>query len=253
MLNHPTLDKLNTLKLSGMSKALAEQAQNSEIDSLSFEERLGLLVDREITERENRRFRYRLSHAKLKHQATIEDIDYTHQRGLDRTLTQQLITGQWIRQGYNLIITGPTGIGKSWLASALAYQGCRYHYNVLYLRVPRLLSDLALAKGDGRYINLLSNLAKRHLIVLDDWGLNPIHADQARDLLEIFDDRYHKHATLITSQLPIEKWHELISEPTLADAILDRIVHQAYKLNLKGESLRKTKTKLPLTDETELA
>lgn len=243
MLTHPTLDKLHQLKCFGMATALAEQMQSSDIDALSFEERLGLLVDRELTYRDNRRLSSRLRRAKLRHNACMEDIDYRYPRGLDKRLLTSMATCRWIAEHLNVLLTGPTGIGKSWLACALAHQACREGYSALYLRLPRLLNDLAIARGDGRYPKLIASLAKLDLLVIDDWGLAALTPDNIRDFLEIIEDRYGARSTLVTSQLPVEKWHSAIPDPTFADAILDRLVHNAYKIHLKGESIRKTKAK----------
>ena len=247
MLTHPTLDKLQTLKCTAMATALAEQMRMPDIEELAFEERLGLLVDREITERENRRLTSRLRRARLKHNAALENVDYRHPRGLDKALIQSLITCQWVSEHLNILITGPTGVGKTWLACALAHTACRHGYTALYLRLPRFLQDMAIAKGDGRYPKLLTTLAKTHVLILDDWGLVKLTAEHRRDLLEILEDRHGLRSTLATSQLPTEKWHDSIGDPTLADAILDRLVHNAYKLNLKGESMRKHKETLTHT------
>lgn len=243
MLNHPTLDKLHALKFIGMATALAEQIESAEIEALSFEERLGLLVDRESTYRDDRRMTSRLRRARLRHNACLEDIDYRHRRGLDRGLITSMATCQWIKEHLNVLITGPTGVGKTWIGCALAHQACREGYSALYQRLPRLLQDIALARGDGRYPKLLASLAKVDLLVIDDWGLAPMNSDQHRDLLEILEDRYGARSTLVTSQLPLAKWHDSIGDPTFADAILDRLVHNAYKVNLKGDSMRKKKEK----------
>lgn len=251
MLNHPTLDKLQTLKFTGMAKALAEQMALPEIEKLSFEERLGLLVDREMTERDDRRLKSRLRKARLKQQACLEEIDYRHARGLDRSLMADLASCQWAKKHLNILITGPTGVGKSWIACALAQKACREGYSAQYLRLPRLLEELTLAKGDGSYPKLLTSLAKINVLILDDWGLSKLTAEQRHDLLEILEDRHDMRSTIVTSQLPINKWHQIIGDPTLADAIMDRLVHNAYKINLKGESMRKKKAKLTSTTESE--
>ncbi len=251
MLPHPTLDKLQTLRLHGMLKALAEQLKTPDIDRLSFEERLGLLVDRELTERDDKRLSSRLRQARLKHNACLEDIDYRSPRGLDKALILQLSGGQWLRDGLNLIIGGPTGVGKTWLACALAHQACREGYSVRYLRLPRLLEELGLAHGDGRFAKLMSSYAKTDLLILDDWGW-PVHRRAAarhagatgRPLRPTLDPGHQPDAG--------GNWHELIGDPTLADAILDRLVHNAYRINLKGESMRKRARKLttPGTSDT---
>ncbi len=245
MLTHPTLDKLRALKFTGMAVALAEQMQMPDIEELAFEERLGLLVDRELTERENRRLTSRLRRARLKHQAALEDIDYRHPRSLDKSLIHALATCRWVTEHLNILITGPTGVGKTWIACALAQKACREGHTVQYLRLPRLLQDMAIAKGDGRYSKLLATLAKTEVLILDDWGLAKLTAEHRRDLLEILEDRHGTRSTLATSQFPIEKWHDVIGDPTLADAILDRLIHNAYRLELRGESMRKHIPKHP--------
>jgi len=251
MLTHPTLDKLQALRFNGMAQALQEQMQMSDIDSLSFEERLGLLVDREMTERDNRRLKTRLRKARLRQNASVEDIDYRHPRGLDRALMVKLCSCNWISQHHNLLITGPTGSGKTFLACALAQKACRQGYTALYSRLPRLFQQLHIAKGDGRYGKLLIAYAKIDLLVFDDWGLAKLTEEQRHDLLEILEDRHGLRSTLLTSQIPVKHWHEVIGDPTLADAILDRLIHNAYKINLKGESMRKKKPKLTKTISSE--
>ena len=244
MLIHPTIEKLTTMRFSGMAQALQEQLEMDHLDDMAFEERLGLLLDREQVVRETRRLNSRLRKAKLRHQACIEDIDFRYPRGLDKSIVTKLSCCQWIKKHQNLIITGPTGVGKSYLACAFAQKACREGMTAVYLRISKLFEDLALAKGDGRYLKLLSTYAKTDLIVLDDYGLAQLNQEQRHDLLEIFEDRHGLKSTLITSQLPIKKWHEQIGDPTLADAILDRVVHSAHTLKLKGESMRKKKADL---------
>jgi DNA replication protein DnaC len=251
MLKHPTLDKLHALKLTGMAAALADQSATPDITELSFEERLGLLVDREMTERENRRMTSRLRRAKLRHTAILEDIDYRNSRGLDKGLIQSLSACQWVKEHLNVLITGPTGVGKTWLACALAHKACREGYTAHYVRLTRLLRELTIAKGDGQYPKLLANLAKVDVLVLDDWGLVKLSAENRRDLLEVLEDRHGRRSTIATSQLPIEEWHGVIGDATLADAILDRLVHNAYKINLRGESMRKRQAKLTDTASSE--
>jgi DNA replication protein DnaC len=250
MLIHPTLELLQRLRLTGMYKALQEQLQMPEIDSLSFEERLGLLLEREMTERETRRLKTRLKQAKLRENAAVEDLDYRARRGLDKALMTRLASCQWIGEHLNVLITGPTGVGKTWIACALAQKSCREGFSARYLRLPRLLQQLGIARADGSYPKLLAEIARIDLLVLDDWGLTPLNDEQRRDLLEILDDRFNARSTLVTSQLPISHWHEYLADPTLADAILDRLVHSAYKLDLRGESMRKKAA--DLTTEPEL-
>jgi DNA replication protein DnaC len=250
MLLHPTLDKMKSLKLYGLAQAWEEQEQNTEYLSLSFEERLGLMIDREYTDRENRRLQLRLRLARLRQSACLEEIDWRSRRGLDRNLFTTLTTCEWIRSHLHVLLTGPTGCGKTYLACALGQKACREGYRVEYQRLPRLLPDLAVAKGDGRYASILRRLAKLDLLLLDDFGLYALTPENRRDLLELVEDRSGHRSTLITSQLPLEHWHEAIGDPTLADAILDRLVHDAYKITLKGESLRKLKT--PLRDPSDI-
>jgi len=239
MLTHPTLDKIERLRLAGMAKALSEQMQNNEIGSLTFEERLGLLIDRELTERENRRLTTRLRIARLRHQASIEDLDFRGTRGMDKSLVMSLSANQWIRDHQNLLITGPTGVGKSYLACALGHKACRDGHMVLYLRLPRILHDLTIARHDGRYKKLMAALLRTDLLILDDFGIVPVTQEGLRDMLEILEDRYDRRSTLVTSQVPVKRWHEALADPTMADAILDRLVHNAHKIELKGESMRK--------------
>jgi len=244
MLVHPTLDKIEQLRLFGMAKALREQLQNQKANALNFEERLGLLVDREMTERENKRLATRLRAAKLRMSAAIEDIDFRQPRGLDKSLILSLASNKWITEHHNLLIIGPTGVGKSYLACALSHKACRDGHSVVYQRLPRLLEELALSHHDGRYRKLMKSLLKADLLVLDDFGLASLKTEQQRDLLEIIEDRYDRRSTLVTSQMPVKHWHDILADPTLADAILDRLVHNAYKIELKGESMRKSKSKI---------
>ena len=247
MLMHPILDNLRSLRFFGMLSALEEQMKMPDIEKLSFEERFGLLVDREMIDRQNRRFKTRLSKAKLRQSACLEDIDFRHPRGLDKSLMMQLASGKWIKEANNVLIIGPTGVGKTYLACALAHKACQQDYSALYFRLPRLLQELDIAKGDGRYGKILKGFAKTNLLVIDDWGLKKFIKDQSHDILEILEDRHRLRSTLITSQIPVDHWHEIVGDPTLADAILDRLVHNAYRINLKGESMRKKKSNLTNT------
>jgi DNA replication protein DnaC len=244
MLDHPTLDQLKTLRLDGMAEAFAEMQIQDGAAALSHAEWLGLLVDRESASRETKRFESRMRTAKLRHVgASPEDIDCKSRRGIDKALFQQMLTGRWIKDRRNLMITGPCGVGKTWLACALAQAACRDGVIVLYKRMPRLFDELELAHGDGRFPRLFKALTKTRLLILDDWGPDRLNASQRRDLMEIVEDRYEAGSTLIISQLPIDAWHDVIGEPTFADAIFDRLVHNAYRVELDGESIRKTKLK----------
>lgn len=252
MLAHPTQERLLALGLSGMATALEEQRRQPDVAALNFEERLALLLDRETMERENKRLRARLRLAVLRQEAVVEDVDLRAARGLDRALFQKLVGGDWIERKQNLLVIGPTGVGKSWIACALGHKACRDNRSVAYHRVPRLLEALALARGDGRYGRLLKALGRVQLLILDDWGLAPLTSEQRRDLLEIMDDRHGRGSTIVTSQVPVDHWHEVIGDPTIADAVLDRLVHNAHRLQLKGESLRKRAAKA-LTLDAEAA
>jgi len=241
MLNEQTQRSLRELKLFGMATSFDEQRAQPEMQAFCFEERLGLMVDREVTERKNRRLAMLLRTAKLRQNACVEDIDYRHPRGLEKSIMATLITGDFIRHAQNLLITGPTGCGKSWIACALGNQVCRQGLSVRYLRVSRLLEELRIANADGSYGKLLNQLAKVDLIIMDDFGLEQLEANHRKDLFEIIEDRHKRKSTLITSQLAVKHWHDYIGEPTVADAILDRLLHNAHKLELKGNSMRVTK------------
>lgn len=240
MLHQNTLITLKTLKLSGMAAAFAEQLIQPVTQSLSFDDRFGLIVDREISHRDNQRLGRLLKNARLKHNACVEDIDYRSERGLDKAIMAKLIDGDWVRQAQNLILTGATGCGKTWLACALGNQACRQGLSVLYVRTSRFLEEMKLSHSDGSFRKRLTSIAKVDMLILDDWGLSTLTQSERQDVLELIDDRTKK-ATLITSQLPVKAWHEVIGEPTLADAILDRIIHRAHTIELSGESMRKTK------------
>lgn len=244
MLLHPTLEKLTTLRFTGMAAALDEQMQMNSLDDMCFEERLGILLDREMAVRQTSRMNTRLRKARLRQDGCIEDIDFRHPRGLDKSLVMRLAGCEWVKERNNLIITGPTGVGKTYLACAFAQKACREGFTTLYLRMTKLFEDLALSKGDGRYLKLLASFAKADLLVLDDYGLEQLGRDQRHDLLEILEDRHGLKSTLVTSQLPIDHWHEQIGDPTLADAILDRLVHSAHKIKLDGDSMRKKNANL---------
>jgi len=248
MLINQTREKLEQLKFKGMLQAFDEQISLPEVKDLTFEQRLGLLIDREIIERQNRRLKTRLRQAKLRENAAIEDIDFQSSRGLDKAVILSLAQCEWINRNQNIIITGPTGVGKTYLACALAQKACRQGYKAIYQRLPRLFEQLAMAKGDGLYAKLLDKTAKSDLIILDDWGLSVLTESQRKDLLELIEDRYSLRSTIIATQLPITKWHEVINDQTIADAILDRLVHNAYKINMKGGSMRKKLNKVPLHD-----
>lgn len=244
MLLQQTFDKLNQMKLFGIARALEEQIDQPDIISIPFEERLGMLVDREADFRENKRLARLLKEAKLKQQACVEDVDFRHPRDLDRSVFFSLADCRWIRDHHNLIITGPTGVGKTFIACALANKACRLGLTVRYWRTSRLLQAVATARADGSYATLIRKLQKIELLLLDDWGLSPLQVEEARDLFDILEDRNQTQSTLITSQMPINQWHNVLADPTLADAILDRLVHNAYKLELRGDSMRKLMTKL---------
>jgi DNA replication protein DnaC len=239
MLKQHTREQLHVLKLAGMLDALEQQQAQPETHDLAFEERFALLVDREILHRENRRLARLLKTARLRVEACVEDIDYRHPRGLQKSRMAQLASLDWIRRSLNLCLTGPTGCGKTWIACALGNQACRQGLSVRYLRLPTLLEQLRIAHGDGTYVRLMGQLLKTDLLILDDCGIQPLTRPQRNDLMEVIEDRHDRRSTLIASQLPIDHWHDYIGEATLADAILDRMLHGAHRLNLTGESMRK--------------
>lgn len=240
MLTEPTLEKLRGLRLEAMATSYVEQQRQTASAELSFDERFGLLVDAEYLARENKRLATRLREAKLKlSQACVEDIDYPAKRDLDKALIRQLAGCRWVEEHHNLLVTGLTGTGKTYIACALVNQACRKGYRALYYRTSRLFDDLVLARGTGTYARLLARVARMDVLALDDWGLRAIGEQERHDLLEVLEDRYGTRSTIVTSQLPPEKWHDRLGEPTLADAILDRLLHRAYRIALKGPSRRK--------------
>jgi len=248
MLTQQTLHKLNEMKLYGMGKGFEEQMASAVTQGLAFEERFGILVDQEQTYRENQRLKRLLKFAKLKASACVEDIDYTHNRGLDKGHMATLKTSDWISRGFNLIVTGPTGCGKTWITCALGNQACRHGLTVLFQRLPLLLEELQLAHADGSFRKRLMHLAKVDLLILDDFGMAVLNAQSRGDLLEVIDSRSGGRATAITSQIPVEHWHDYLSggNPSVADAILDRLVSGAFRIQLKGDSMRKLRSLEPL-------
>jgi DNA replication protein DnaC len=240
VLNEPTMQKLLQLRLTAFAAAWTQQQNNPEVNALSFDERLGMLADAEHLARENARVARCLREAKLRMSAAcVEDIDYVPKRELDKSVVRQLSTCRWLAEHQNVLVTGATGTGKTYIACALAQQACRKGYRALYRRTPRLFEELTLAHADGTYARLLARLAKVDLLVLDDWGLAPLNERERRDLLEIIDDRHGNRSTLITSQLDSKLWHDQLGDPTIADAICDRLLHNAHRLVLKGPSRRK--------------
>lgn len=240
MMTEPTSDKLRALKLYAMCAAWMTQRQDPSVHDLGFDERLGLLVEAETVARENKRLERLLREAKLRiPSACMEDIDFASKREIDKSLVKQLGTGRWIVDHQNVLLTGMTGVGKSYLACALGQLACRLGYRTLYVRAPRLFENLAIAHADGTYVRLLARLAKIDVLILDDWGLAPLTELQRRDILEILEDRHGVRSTVVTSQLPVENWHDYIAHPTIADAVLDRLVHNAHRIAMKGPSRRK--------------
>jgi len=249
MLNEQTMEKLTALKLNGMADAFKEQLEQPDIHQLSFEERFGLLVDRHWTWKEDRRMKRLLRNAKLKVNACIEDIDYKIPRGMDRSVIFRLASCHWIQSSQNIIITGPTGVGKTYLSCAFANKACREGFATLYKRAPRLFQEIAIARADGSYAKLMNKLAKAKVLIIDDFGLAPLSDSERRELLEVIEDRQGLSSTIIVSQVPIENWHENIGDPTIADAILDRLIHNAHKFNLIGESMRKRRKNIVSKEE----
>ena len=246
MLNQPTLDKLVTLRLHGMAegyRAQADPAQRDDLAGLSFEERFALLVDQEWTWRQNRALARRLTQAKFRYRASVEDIDFRTPRGLDRSLIRSLTQDSaWVAQHQNVFLLGPTGVGKSWLACALAEKACRDGFTAFFIRAPQLFRELALARADGSLGTRLARLARLDVLIVDDWAHAPLAESERRDFLEICEDRYQTRSMILTSQLPVAKWHEQIGDPTLADSILDRLVHNAHRIEMRGESMRKERS-----------
>ncbi|MBM3642462.1 MAG: ATP-binding protein [Alphaproteobacteria bacterium] len=243
MLKHPTLDQLHALGLYGMAKAFAELTEEPDANGLDRNDWLALLLEREASLRRDKRLTARLRVARLRQQASVEDVDYRVARGLDRGLFQKLAEGQWIDAHDNLALVGPSGTGKSWLACAIGQKACRDNRSVVYHRWPKLCEDLALARGDGRHPRLIKSLGRADLLILDDFGLEPLDAGARHDLLEILEERYGRRSTIVTSQLPVTAWHDIIGDPTYADAVLDRLVHNAHRIELTGESLRRERGK----------
>lgn len=248
MLLEPTIERLRELRLLGMAAALEEQQGIPDVHHLAFEDRFALLVAREATVREDRRLTRLLRQARLRLQASVEELDFRSPRGLDRSVILRLAGCGWVRRGEVVLVSGATGTGKTFLACALAQAACRQGLSSRYFRLSRLLEELVLARGDGSYPKLMDRLQKTGLLVLDDYGLAPLNPSERRDLLEVLDDRTGRRATLVTSQLPLDHWHEVVGDATLADAILDRLVHHAHRITLKGASMRKHKPNTTTSD-----
>lgn len=240
MLNQQTLHKLYVMRLNGMADAFRQQLEQPDLATLNFEERFGMLVDRQWSWKEERALARRLRNSRLKSTASVEDIDYQTPRGLDRALIRSLVAeSEWVKQHQNIFLIGATGVGKSWLAAALAHKACRDGYTVYYARAAQLFRDLALARADGSFSRLLRRLEQTDVLVIDDFCMTPLAETERRDLLEICDDRYQTRSIILTSQVPVQNWHAQIGDPTVADSILDRLVHHAQRIDLKGESMRK--------------
>jgi DNA replication protein DnaC len=244
MLNEQTFQLLALMRLHGLARALQEQLKSEDFQKLSFDERVAMLIDREHSDREARKLSRRLQQARLRERACIEDIDYRHARGLDKSLIRRLITSDWVHKHQNILVTGSTGVGKTYLVCALADKACRDGFSALYRRMPRMLHELAVARADGSYSKLLARIAKTDVLVLDDWGLTPLGDQERREVLELLEDRHGVTSTIVASQLPVETWHKYVGEPTIADAILDRLLHNAHPIKLQGDSMRKARTNL---------
>jgi len=252
MMNQPTLEKMAAMKMSAMVEAFEQQRASRSYGKLSFEERLGMLIDAEYAAREQRKLTRRLQRARLRQPSScIEDIDFKTPRGIDKSVILRLAECDWIRSAQNVIITGATGVGKTYLTCALANRACRMGFSAFYIRIPRLFQELAIARGDGSYPRIMKKLTKAKVLILDDLGLAPMTAQERRDLLEVIEDRHGLCSTIVATQLPIESWHDNIRDPTIADAILDRLIHNAHKINLKGESMRKLRSKSSKTRKEE--
>ena len=245
MLNQPTLEKLQAMKLHGMADAFRVQLETTDSHALTFEERFAMLVDQQWLWKENRALARRLRYARLKEKGVIEDIDYQHPRGLDRKLIRTLATSEWVRQHQHILLLGPTGTGKTWLACALAQKACRDGFTILHKRAAELFRELAVAHVDGSFGRLLARLSRLDILVLDDFAMAPLKDSERRDFLEICDDRYQRRSLILTSQMPLAHWHEQIGDVSVADSILDRIVHNAYRIELNGESMRKQRGRKP--------
>lgn len=244
MLIEQTIEKLYAMKLNGMADALKEQLQQPHYNELTFEERFSLIVDRHWSWRENRKLDRLLKNAKLKLNACVEDVDYKAPRGIDKSVILRLSGGEWIKHAQNIIITGPTGVGKTYLACAIANNACRTGYSAFYTRAPRLFQEIAIARGDGSYPRLMSKMANVKVLVIDDFCITPMTSPQRQDLLEVLEDRQDLSSVIIATQIPVKDWFEMIGDPTIADAVLDRLVHNAHKIDLKGESMRKIRSSL---------